>query len=103
MVARLARLNKLVEAEWGGIVQLRITDAYDSQLDHDPPHTDENRAYSLHYEGRAIDLTTWPVDRSLYGRLCSLAHCAGFDWVLNEGSHCHASIKAASLCSLCRE
>lgn len=103
MVGSLARLNELVQAEWGGIVQLRVSDAYDSRLDHDPPQTDQSRAYSLHYEGRAIDLTTIPIDRSKYGRLCALAHCAGFDWVLNERTHCHASIKTVSLCSQCDE
>lgn len=103
MVAPLSKLNQLVQAEWGGAVQLRVTDAYDSQLDHDPPQTAERRAYSLHYEGRAIDLTLWPIDRSRYSRLCALAHCAGFDWVLNEGTHCHASIRATSLCVACQE
>jgi len=101
MVAPLARLNELIQAEWGGLTQLRITDAYDSRLDHDPPQTAANRAYSLHYEGRAVDLTTFPVDWDKYGRLCILAHCAGFDWVLNEGSHCHASVAGLSLCGQC--
>ncbi len=99
----LARLNLLVQAEWGSAVQLRVTDAYDSLLEHDPPQAEERLTYSLHYEGRAVDLTTWPVDRSRYGRLCALAHCAGFDWVLNEGTHCHASVKAVSLCGQCIE
>ena len=103
MVGPLARLNELVQVEWGGLVQLRVSDAYDSRLDHDPPQTDQSRAYSLHYEGRAIDLTTIPIDRSKYGRLCALAHCAGFDWVLNERTHCHASIKTVSLCLQCGE
>jgi hypothetical protein len=103
MVQPLARLNQLVQAEWHGAVQLRVTDAYDSLLEHDPPQADENLTYSLHYEGRAIDLTTFPVDRNLYGRLCILAHCAGFDWVLHEGGHCHASIRATSLCNQCGE
>jgi len=101
MVQPLLRLNELVRAEWRGAVQLRITDAYDSLLSHDPPESEPKTRYSLHYEGRALDFTTWPVDRSLYPRLCALAQCAGFDWVHNEGSHCHASIKAASLCTQC--
>ncbi len=99
----LSRLNKLVLAEWDGAFQLRITDTYDSLLEHDPSQTETSRRYSLHYEGRAIDLTLWPIDRSRYGRLCALAHCAGFDWVHNEGTHCHASINADSLCSQCSE
>lgn len=103
MVQPLARLNELVQAEWEGAVQLRVTDAYDSLLEHDPPQTDANLTYSLHYEGRAIDLTIWPIDRSRYGRLCSLAHCAGFNWVLHEGTHCHASVRGTSLCTQCSD
>jgi hypothetical protein len=103
MLQPLSRLNQLVLAEWDNSIQLRVTDAYDSLLEHDPDQTDPDRKYSLHFEGRAIDLTTWPVDPILYGRLCALAHCAGFDWVHNEGTHCHASIKARSLCLQCGE
>jgi hypothetical protein len=103
MLKPLSRLSQLVLAEWGGEVQLRVTGAYDSLLEHDLNQTDPNRKYSLHFEGRAIDLTTWPVGRSRYGRLCALAHCAGFDWVQNEGSHCRASINAKSVCAHCGE
>lgn len=101
MVQPLTRLNQLVQAEWGGTVQLRITDAYDSLLSHDPTDSNPATRYSLHYEGRAVDLTTLPVDYDRYPRLCALAICAGFDWVHNETTHCHASIKATSLCELC--
>ncbi len=101
MIQPLSHLNQLVQIEWKGSIQLRVTDAYDSLLEHDLNQTDPSRKYSLHFEGRAIDLTTWPVDRLLYDRLCALAHCAGFTWVHNEGSHCHASIKARSLCEGC--
>lgn len=101
MILPLYRLNKLVLAEWKGEVWLRVTDAYDSLLEHDLGQADENRKSSLHFEGRAIDLTTWPIEPNRYGRLCSLAHCAGFDWVHNEGDHCHAAISAESLCSHC--
>lgn len=101
MVLPLYRLNQLVLAEWQGEVRLRVTDAYDSLLEHDLAQPDENRKISLHFEGRAIDLTTWPIDQARYGRLCALAHCAGFDWVHNEGDHCHAAIKADSLCLRC--
>ncbi len=101
MLQPLARLNALVRAEWGGDYQLRVTDAYDSLLSHAPPESEPSRRYSLHYEGRAIDLTLWPVAYERYGRLCALAHCAGFDWVHHEGTHCHASIKAESLCGVC--
>jgi hypothetical protein len=102
MLAPLMRLNQLVRAEWGDTYRVRVTEAYDSLLEHDPSDSEPSRRYSLHYEGRAIDFTTWPVDHSRYSRLCALAHCAGFDWVLNEGSHCHASIRSDSLCFQCR-
>jgi len=97
----LSRLNTLVQEEWGGLYQLRITDAYDSLLEHDLGQPDNSRRASLHFEGRALDLTTWPIKPELYGRLCMLAHCAGFDWVHNEGDHCHAAIMAESLCTQC--
>jgi hypothetical protein len=101
MLLPLYRLNDLVLAEWDGDVRLRITDAYDSLLEHDLNQTDMERRASLHFEGRAIDLTTSPIDLTRYGRLCTLAHCAGFDWVYHEGDHCHAAINAASLCLDC--
>ncbi|MCB9106966.1 MAG: hypothetical protein H6633_22375 [Anaerolineales bacterium] len=103
MLGPLTRLNELVKAEWGGAYQLRVTDAYDSLLEHDPPESNPSTRYSLHYDGRAIDVTTWPVNWNLYGRLCALAHCAGFDYVENEVTHCHASINASSLCTQCGE
>jgi hypothetical protein len=101
MVLPLSRLSQLVRAEWGGQVQLRVTDAYDSLLEHDLGQADENYKASLHFEGRAVDLTTWPIEPARYGRLCALAHCAGFAWVHNEGDHCHAAIAAPSLCGRC--
>jgi hypothetical protein len=101
MLLPLTRLEALVQAEWGGQYWLRVTDAYDSLLEHDLAQHDEDQKISLHFEGRSVDLTTWPIDASRYGRLCALAHCAGFDWVHNEGDHCHATIKAESLCLRC--
>ena len=103
MLLPLYRLNQLVQAEWEGAYRLRITDAYDSLLEHDLWQLDESRKYSLHFEGRSLDLTTWPVEPTRYGRLCALAHCAGFDWVQHEGDHCHVSISAPSLCIRCRD
>lgn len=103
MLLPLYRLSELVAEEWGGEYRLRITDAYDSLLEHDLGQPDENLKYSLHFEGRAIDLTTWPIERNNYARLCALAHCAGFDWVHNEGSHCHAAVNAESLCFDCND
>lgn len=101
MLLPLFRLNELIEQEWDGAYQLRITDAYDSLLEHHLDQPDEERRVSLHFEGRALDLTTWPIEPALYGRLCILAHCAGFEWVDNEGDHCHVAKKAESLCNLC--
>ncbi len=103
MILPLSRLSKLVIEEWGGAVNLRVTDAYDSLLEHDLNQSEAKRKQSLHFEGRAIDLTTSPIDINLYPRLCALAHCAGFDWVQNEGDHCHAAVKAESLCHRCRD
>lgn len=101
MLLPLNRLSELVKREWDGEVQLRVTDAYDSLLEHHLWQPDMDKRASLHFEGRAIDLTTWPIDRLRYGRLCVLAHCAGFDWVHHEGTHCHAAIRADSLCNRC--
>ena len=101
MLLPLTRLNELVAAEWDGAVQLRVTDAYDSLLEHDLAQSEESRKYSLHFEGRSIDLTTWPIEPARYGRLCALAQCAGFDWVHHEG--CHASIRAESPCLRCSD
>lgn len=103
MLLPIQRLSQLVAEEWGGAYQLRATDAYDSLLEHDLGQQDQDRKYSLHFEGRSIDLTLWPIDRDQYSRLCALAHCAGFHWVHNEGDHCHASIQADSLCLSCSE
>ncbi len=103
MLAPLSRLSQMVLAEWAGVYQLRVTDTYDSLLEHDLEQDNPEQKYSLHFEGRATDLTLWPVDPSRYGRLCALAHCAGFDWVHHEGDHCHASINAPSLCLQCSE
>lgn len=103
MLLPLSRLAELVNAEWQGQYKLRITDAYDSLLEHDLNQSDENRRISLHFEGRALDITTWPIAPEHFSRLCALAHCAGFDWVHYESDHCHVAVKAESLCLKCND
>jgi hypothetical protein len=101
LVLPLSRLADRVTAEWGEGVQMMVTEAYDSLLDHDNTQPNVARRYSLHFEGRSLDLITWPADESRNGRLCVLALEAGFDWVHNEGDHCHVSLAAPSLCTVC--
>jgi hypothetical protein len=101
MLLPLSRLADMVQAEWGTEVKLLVTAAYDSIGEHDLLQNDPERKYSLHFEGRSIDLVTYPSDQAKLPRLCALALFAGFDWVHDEADHCHASIKATSLCSVC--
>jgi hypothetical protein len=75
------RLVELVVKE-GGL--LKVQDIYRAEGIH--------KEFSLHKQGRAIDLTS---ENMSLGRLAALTYAAGFDWVLLErggGHHVHASI-----------
>ncbi|MCK5651228.1 MAG: hypothetical protein KAJ42_07620 [Gemmatimonadetes bacterium] len=78
------RLAKWVELKWPG-VRLRVTEAWDPNNEHTPGST--------HYEGRGIDLTTSDRDPAKLDYLAGLATAAGYDWVIHEGNHIHASVR----------
>ena len=81
---KLDSLATLVKQEWPG-VKLRVVEAWDENNEHGPN--------SVHYEGRAADLTVFPVDGSKLGRLGRLAVNAGLEWVFFENAlHIHASV-----------
>ncbi|MBY0217783.1 D-Ala-D-Ala carboxypeptidase family metallohydrolase [Paenibacillus illinoisensis] len=85
MSTKLDRLADLVKSEWEGL-KLRVTETWDENNEHS--------SNSLHYEGRAADLTVSDLDRSKLGRLGQLAVDAELDWVFYEDdSHVHVSVK----------
>jgi hypothetical protein len=89
MSAKLRRklhlLATKVELEWPD-VRLRITEAWDEDGEHG--------GRSIHYEGRAADMTTSDMDTGKLGRLAGLAIESGFDWVYFENSsHVHVSVR----------
>lgn len=87
----LNKLEKIVKETWPSI-KLRVIAAWDVETSH------RHDSSSLHYEGRAVDITTSDRDRSKLGLLARLAVEAGFDWVKYVQKYrVHASVRVGKL------
>ncbi|CAK8681269.1 sonic hedgehog protein-like [Clavelina lepadiformis] len=87
---RLNILASFVSSEWPG-VKLRVTEGWEN------PNTNPRQPpNSLHYEGRAVDITTNDEDLTKYPILARLAVEAGFDWVHFDNTYVHCSVKSDS-------
>src|SRR5262249_53476331 len=82
---KLDTLAGLVQQEWPG-QHLRVVAAWDDTMEH--------HGHSLHYEGRAADITVSDRDGRKLGRLYQLAKDAGLNWVYYEDPlHVHVSVR----------
>jgi peptidoglycan hydrolase-like protein with peptidoglycan-binding domain len=83
--AKLDTLATRITETWPD-KSLRVTESWDENGEH--------KGLSLHYEGRAADITVSDKDTMKLGKLAWLAIESGFDWVFFEDPlHVHVSVK----------